>query len=61
MNPCYDCNERHATCHAHCVKYSEWNEEHTRQRNALNVRKHGYRWTLGKEQYLLSYRVKGRV
>ena len=61
MNPCYNCNERHATCHVHCERYNEWNKEHTRQRQALNVQKHGYRWTLGKEKYIFSYKVKGRV
>lgn len=61
MNPCYNCNERHATCHVSCPKYNEWNDRHIEQRKALNIRKHGYRWTQSKEQYIFSYKVKGRI
>ena len=28
--PCNNCGERSATCHAGCVKYSEWKQERDR-------------------------------
>ena len=28
INPCLDCPDRSAECHAHCERYAEWNAAH---------------------------------
>ena len=33
--PCLKCEKRTATCHADCMEYSEWKQEHDRHQKEL--------------------------
>ena len=39
-NPCFNCNDRNATCHANCIRYEDWKQkEYARQQEIDKIKR----------------------